>query len=462
MTDDVERPNILLVVLDSARADRFGCYGYEKRTTPNIDRIAEEGTLFTECYSESSWTLPVSFTLLTGLVPREHRSESYRELPPELPTLQEAMIRAGYETFLFSSNAFLGPATGLQRGFDHFDMSIHVRGFAKLLLKYVTLRLGLTDTGGQGMTGRLLRYLPRVTPPWFGVVWYNECHHPYMGKQPFSTKFATRPLSLARRFHLMSRMRRMQELAATGSQEDLEDISSLYDGALAYNDHLVGQLREAMEKLGLWEDTVVVICADHGDMLGDRGVISHGRPAGMYRPLIRVPLIVRAPHILPTGHRSHALVQLSDLTETFAAMAGQLEALPGTATQRINLREAATGSGRQHAVSERSAWPERSLRRARKRNPSFDFDRFAGHMAAYIEDGWELISSQTGRNELYHLAEDPGETTDLIDEEPERTRHMREALRQWQERVLPHPVTEGLTEREDPEVRRRLEGMGYF
>ncbi|MGC9319578.1 MAG: sulfatase-like hydrolase/transferase, partial [Armatimonadota bacterium] len=185
MTGEVEKPNMLLVVLDSARADRFGCYGYKKPTTPNIDRIAEESTLFTECYSESSWTLPVSFTLLTGLAPREHRSEAYRELPRELPTLQDAMAQAVYETFLFSTNAFLGPTTGLQRGFDHFDMSIHVRDFAKLFLKYVTLRLGWTDKGGQGMTGRVLGHLPKVSPPWFGVVWYNECHHPYVGKQPF-------------------------------------------------------------------------------------------------------------------------------------------------------------------------------------------------------------------------------------------------------------------------------------
>lgn len=462
MIRDVEKPNILLVVLDSARADRFSCYGYERETTPNIDRIAEEATVFTECYSESSWTLPVSFTLLTGLAPREHRSESYRELPPGLPTLQEAMNSAGYASFLFSANAFLGPTTGLHRHFDHFDMSMHVREFAKPILKYVTKRLGWTDDGGAGLTGRLLHHVEDLKPPWFGVIWYNEVHHPYMGKQPFSTKFAERPLSLRRRCYLMSKMRQMQELAATGSEEDFEDINALYDGGLAYNDHLIGRLRTGLEERGLWDDCVTVICADHGDMLGEHGLTSHGRPAGMYRPLIRVPLIVRAPNLFPAGRTSDSLVQLADVTETFAALAGNQDALPGSAVHRVDLREAATGPGREHAVSERSAWPERSLRRARKRNPNFNFEPYIGHMAAYVEDGWELISSQTGRNELYHIAEDPEETNNLIDERPEISRRMREALRRWQERVLPHPLTEGLTEREDPEVRKRLEGMGYF
>lgn len=457
----MSKPNILLVVLDSARADRFSCYGYDRPTTPNIDRIAEEATVFEECYSESSWTLPVSFTLLTGLAPREHRAEAYRELPDGLPTLTDAMIQAGYQTFMHSANAFLGPTTGLQRGFDHYDMSIHVRELAKPLLKYVTLRLGWTDKGGAGLTGRLVRHLRGLSPPWFGVIWYNECHHPYMGRRPFSTKFAPRPLTLARRFHLMARMRHMQELGANGTDEDFEDINALYDGALAYQDHLIGQLRDGMQAQGAWDDTIVVICADHGEMLGEYGVTSHGRPAGMYRSLIRVPLIVRGPGF-PAGRRSPALVQLADVTETAACIAGQLDALPGTATDRIDLREAAEGEARGCAVSERSAWPERSLTRARTKNPSFDFEPFVGHMAAYIEDGWELICAQTGRNALYHVEEDPEESRDLIDERPELARKMREALRQWQERVLPHPLTEGLTEREDPQVRKRLEGMGYF
>ncbi len=459
----MNKPNVLLVVLDSARADRFSCYGYDKPTTPNIDRIADEGVLFEECWSESSWTLPVSFTLLTGLAPREHRAEPFLKLPDGLPTLQDALKLGGYRTLLGSANAFIGPFTGLDRGFGRRYMPVHVKRFFKPLIKYGLARLGWTDWGGASLTRAMLRFVRDCPRPWFGLLWYNDCHHPYIGRPPFRTALLNRPMSLSRRIELMSRMRDMQELAATLTDEDRQELSGLYDGTVAYSDHLVGVLRAGLEELRQWDDTVLVVIADHGEMLGEHGLTSHGRPAGMYRTLLRVPLIVRAPRMMPAGHRSDALVQLADVTETFAAIAGRLDALPGTATNRIDLRDAATGQGRPFAVSERAKWPERKLRRAQRRNPHFNFDPFAGHMAAFVQEGWELITAETGRNELYDLSADPEQTGgDLIDDEPEQARRLREALRQWQERVLPHPMADGRAEREDPAVRKHLEGMGYF
>ncbi|MGD9495363.1 MAG: sulfatase [Armatimonadota bacterium] len=455
-------PNVLLIVLDSVRADRLSCYGYDRPTTPNLDRLAEEGTLFEGCWSESSWTLPVCFTLLTGLAPREHQAEQYRVIPDALPTLPEAMQAGGYRTVLCSANAFIGPVTNLHRGFDRVYIAAQVKPIFKPVLKYLLARLGWTDWGGAALTARLPALLAQARQPWFGLIWYNDCHHPYLGRPPFRTRFLRRRMSLRRRFELMARMRNMEELSATMDERDREDVNDLYDGALCYNDNLLGRLRAELERRGLWDDTVVIVCADHGDMLGEHGLTSHGRPAGLYRPLLRVPLIVRAPGMVPAGRRSDALVQLADVTQTIAAIAGKTDALPDSASRRIDLREAATGAGRELAVSERAAWPEKRLPRARRQNPHFDFGPFLGHMAALVQDGWELITAETGRDELYHLAVDPEETRDLIDDEPERARLMRETLRQWQERVLPHPATEGRVEEDDPAVRKHLEGLGYF
>lgn len=254
----------------------------------------------------------------------------------------------------------------------------------------------------------------------------------------------------------------MQELAATLTAEDRREINDLYDGALAYTDHLFGVLREGLERAGSWDDTVVIVAGDHGEMLGEHGLTSHGRPAGMYRPLLRVPLIMRAPGMVPAGRRSTALVQLADVTETIARIAGCADTLPRTAAPRLDLRQATTGPGREYAVAERAGWTKRSLKRSRRRNPSFDFAPFVGHMAAWVQGGWELIRAETGHDELYHVADDPREERNLIDDEPEQARLMREALGQWQERARPHPSAEGRVERDTPIVRRRLEGMGYF
>lgn len=457
----MDAPNILLIVLDSARADRFSCYGYDRPTTPNIDRIAGEGTLFEQCWAESNWTLPVSYSMMTGLAPREHRSEAYRELPDDLPTLPRALADTDWHTILCSANAFLGTATGMHEAFDEFETPLFDNPLLKPLLKYVLLRLALADKGGADLNRHLLRHIAEANAPWLAVQWTDEAHHPWVGRGEFAHKFAERPISLARRWNVLARARRLQEFVATGSERDLEDLNALYDGCVGYADHLVGQVRDGLEAQGRWEDTLLIITADHGDMLGERGLTGHGRPAGMYRQLIRVPLIVHGPGFSP-GERTDALVQLSDITQTVGEITGALDALAPTAATRVDLRDAATGAGREYAICERAAWPEKRLQKAQKANPSFDFSAMVGEVRSCIRDGWHLVDAATGATELFDTSRDPHETEDLIEHEPEIAREMLAILDDWRERARPHPATEGLVEVEDPEVEKRLRGMGYF
>ncbi|HUS80407.1 MAG TPA: sulfatase, partial [Armatimonadota bacterium] len=340
---DSSLPNILLLVIDSARADRMSCYGHDRPTTPNLDALAEQGVVFDNCWSESNWTLPVCFTALTGLHPREHQSETHRQLPAGLPTLQEAMGRAGYTTMLASANQFVGRNCGLDRGFDLYHMPPHVFRMAKPFFIYIGRRMGWTDVGGGSLNTHLLSWLDRADSPWFATVWYNEPHHPFMAKRPFSTRFCPRPLSFWRRQHLMGRMRSMRQLAATADEQEIGDVRGLYDGGVAYSDHLVGQVIEHLQATGRWHNTAIIVTSDHGDMLGEHGLMGHGRAAGMYAPLVRVPLVVRVPGVLDGGDRSNALVQLADVTHTAAALAGRSDDLAPSAAQRVDLREAAAG-----------------------------------------------------------------------------------------------------------------------
>jgi len=457
----LDAPNILLIVLDSARADRFSCYGYRKPTTPNIDRIAAEGTLFTECWSESNWTLPVSYTLMTGLAPREHRSESYRDLPDGLPTLPRALEAGEWRTVLTSANAFLGMATGMHEAFDVFETPHFGHPLLKPLLKYLFLRLALVDKGGADLNRRMLRQIAHEEAPWFGVMWTDDVHHPWVGKGEFASKFADRPISVARRWGVLERARKLQEFVATGSERDLQDLNALYDGCVGYADHLVGELRAGMEAQGRWDDTLLIIAADHGDMLGEHALTGHGQPAGMYRQLIRVPLIVHGPGF-PSGERSDAIVQLADVTQTVGEITGALGGLAPTAAPRVDLRDAATGAGREYAICERAAWPADRLRKAQKQNPSFDYSPMVGEIRSCIRSGWHLIDAATGARQLFDTASDPDEMRDLLAQEPELARELLAILDAWRAEAQPHPSTEGLIEREDPEVEARLRGMGYF
>ncbi|MFW5866775.1 MAG: sulfatase-like hydrolase/transferase, partial [Armatimonadota bacterium] len=411
--------NVLLVVLDSLRADRMSAYGYRKPTTPNIDRIAEEGALFEQCWGDSSWTLPVSYSIMTGLALREHQSEVYRDLPEGLPTLPRALQDTQWHTILASANAFLGTATGLHEAFDEFETPFFEHPAFKPVLKYVLLRLALADKGGADLNRRLLRQIANAKAPWFAVQWSDEPHHPWVGRGQFADRFAERPISLRRRWEIVARARRLQEFVATGTEEDLIDLSGLYDGCVGYADHLVGTLRARLEAMGEWDNTLVIITADHGDMLGEYGMMGHGGQASMHRHLIHVPLVVRGPGF-PSGMRTDSIVQLSDITQTVGEITGVLDDLAPTAMERVDLRDAAIGPGREYAICERKEWTDEGVERAQKANPSYDYTLIAGAVSSCIKDRWHLVDPENGAAELFNTATDPDETTNRIGEEQER------------------------------------------
>ncbi len=458
----MDRPNILLVVIDSARADRLSCYGYEQTTTPSIDRIAEEGVRFDSAYAESSWTLPVCFTLLTGLAPREHLAEGHRTLPDGMPTLPEALREAGYTSFGGSANTFFGPRCGLQRGFDEFFLPRQTASLTRPFVKYIAQRLGWTDEGGQAVTSRFLAWLDGVQRPWFALLWYNDAHHPYAPRQPFTTRFCRRPIPFGKRLSLLSRMRRILDLAATASEEDLHHVSGLYDGGLAYEDMLVGEVRQGLESRGVWDDTIVVITADHGEMLGERGLMGHGRGADMYRPLLRVPLVVRVPGQGDGQAISDAPVQLADIAYSTASAAGVSQLLAPTMVETVELFSRPIGAGRSFVISEREPFGEHSLQSARRKNPQFDFGPQQCHMTAVIEGGWKLIHRSDGRHEFYNLREDPDEQANRIADEPGRLSDLTQRVTDWQESILPHPSVEGLTVDDAAIVEKRLQDLGYY
>lgn len=456
-----KRPNILLVVLDSARADRMSSYGYNRPTTPHLDGIAGEGVRFAAAISESTWTLPVAFTLATGLTPREHRGEAHRRLPPDLPAVADLLRQSGYDTFAGSANAFWGPRCGLDRGFRTFTFPAKHLRLTRYFVRYLAQPAGWTDEGGAALIASFLKWLRRASEPWFALLWLDEVHYPYVAPQPYTTRFCERPLGFARRLRLANRMRSPLNVAATADEEELQDLRGLYDGGLAYADMLMGRLRTALQDRGLWADARALIFGDHGDMLGEKGLVGHGAGASIYQPLIHIPLIMHAPEV-GGGLVSSALVQVADVTETVASWGGVAAQLAESGAGRVNLLNAATGDGRVAALCEREALTERRQNREKQRTPAFDFTPHQCHEAAVLAYGWKLIERSDGRNELYHLLSDPHEEQDRLTAEPQQAAEMLRMAADLRDGISPHAATKDLSVDESAIVEKRLQDLGYI
>lgn len=455
------RPNVLVVVLDSVRADRLSCYGYPRATSPDLDRIAEEGVRFTSALSECNWTLPVAVSLLTGLTPREHRAESHRRLPKDMPSMVEALGQVGYTTYCGSANGFLGPRRGLCRGFGQYRTPARQNRLTRHLTRYVLRPMGWTDEGGAAVLNGFLRWVDHTPGPWFGLLWLIESHYPYLSPQPHMNRFANPPLSYRRRLELANRMRRPLHLVSTARPDDLRDLSNLYDGAVSYGDTLLGHLRQGLSQRGLWDAATTVIMADHGDMLGERGLMGHGNAAGVYQPLVKIPMVVHSPQV-QAGTVSDALVQVTDVTQTVCELAGAADLLQPSAAPRCNLLEAARGKGRRAALCEHDAPGHKRNLRERRRAPYFDFEPHMCSEAALIADHWKLISRSDGRHELYDLAADPLETTNRLAHEPHRVATLSGLMESLQGMAHPHASTDGLTADEEAIVEKRLLDLGYI
>lgn len=451
------RANVLVVVLDSVRADHLGCYGHAGAETPALDALAAESVRFTNALSESTWTVPVAGALLTGLAPREHRLESTRLLPEGVPALAELMRQAGYATFGASGNPHVGAATGLARGFETF-FELGQRGWGReMLRRKLCAPLGLGDGGGAALVERFGAWLPTSPEPWFATVWINDAHHPYRTPGLLGVRSRSGSLPLWQALKLHWQLRRPWRIQLTPGLQ--AQLGAVYAHAVSYVSRLVGWLLEAVSGAGQADETVVIVAGDHGDMLGERGLIGHGPTFGMYQPLVRVPLLLRVPG-MPAASSS-ALVQVADIAQTVASLAGVADQLAPTAAERVDLRDAAASHGRVAAFCEREPLTPAKLSRVQADIPWLDLALHAGEMAAAVAEGWKLIARESGPSALYRLGDDPAETRDRLDEQPERAKLLRSLLSDFQARATPHAATAGQERRDAAVVDRRLRELGY-
>lgn len=434
------RINLVIILVDTLRADHLGCYGYERPTSPNIDRLASGGTLFENAVSQSSWTLPSAASLLTGLYPMRHQAVWRKaQLPLARITLAEVLSAEGYATGAVVSHSLVSSDHDLDQGFDFFDET-HISGHA-----------GISSPGVTDVAVRWLR--ENRGQPFFLFLHYFDPHYAYLEHEGY--EFGQRYEGWV---DPKAPFRTIQTQRGRLDQGDIEFLRDRYDGEIAFTDHHIGIVLGELDRLGLTERTVVVLVGDHGEEFLDHGWLGH--TTHLYEEIVRVPLIVHHPGMNGLPDRVAEPVELIDVLPTVLAMSG-VDSVPAGIDGR-NLLAMLEG----RAPADTTAFSEVCLRSLHA-NASDASGRTSLDLKCLRCGRWKLIHDAARQSwELYDLPVDPAEEEDLASTAP---RSLMDGLRnQLVERAA---ALERLARVEnavcdsivgvDPEREERLRALGY-
>ncbi len=468
------KPNIVLIVMDTARAKNFSCYGYAEQTTPNIDRIAKDAVLYKNVISPAPWTLPSHASLFTGLYPSAHNAHAkHGYLDRGYPTLAEKLVLHGYDTVGFSNNPYVSRGYGLTRGFKEFYLmfitgrrlftsgSLDIQTFfrntkylgtrmycelAKRLLlegnpgknilnalyiiyqklKATTIiRLFWGDDGAHQTNKRVKQWIGthKSGRPFFMFINYMECHIPYLPP----LKYRKHRMTLWKDFGIRQDPISYNFKEFSLSSTDFKRLESLYCGELRYLDRKVGEIYDYLYKMGILEDSIIIITSDHGENIGEHGLLGH--TLSVHENVIRVPLIIRYPVLFPSGMQVEQRVQTHDLFKTLMYVVGETnidesDTLLPNRVQDIERKVVVSElHGLEVAVN---------ISKAQNRYPnvnvsSYDF----GLIAAYMDKHKYIKHLDDENHELYCIDTDPCEVENIEKEFPDIGLMIDQRLSKW-------------------------------
>jgi arylsulfatase A-like enzyme len=407
-------PNVIVVVLDTARRDFFSAYGCSTRTTPSFDAFAGEGIRFDHAYSTSSWTVPAHASLFTGNWPVVHGATQETEwLADEAVTLAEILRDRGFETACFSGNPWISPRANLSQGFETADV----------------VWTGKTQLSGDGLphklNRRVFRWLDgrREDRPFLLFVNYIEPHWKYQAPTEWQKKFV--PGGPVRQDD--PAMFAAPQWYLRRSEVPLDRLpvrTAMYEAELAYTDAVLGELLEGLRSRGLVDRTLIVVTSDHGENHGDLGHVSH--MLALNEALIRVPLAVR----LPGGERAGTVrqdrVQLADLFPTILGAAGVAAPASSPLPSYDLLRDEVPAS---RPVLAEYYYPEQALGFLPEDAAGSEaMQPYLRRIRALVDGEHKLVWGSDGSHELYELTVDPTEREDLAGAEPARVAELVEQL----------------------------------
>lgn len=408
--------SLVVITLDTTRADHLGAYGYPLPTTPNLDALAQQGVVFEQAYAPMPQTLPSHATLFTGLPPRGHKAlENAHVLDAQITTLAELLAERDYETAAFIGARVLDDSTGIEQGFKVFDLPTGKQRD----IQHEVERRGdaVTDSA---LSWALARHF--AAKPFLLWAHYYDPHGPYEARSQRIAPEAVDPI-----------VRALPEFQGQ-AEEALAATSSLwyaYDNELAYMDAQVGRLLKGLRQRKMLDDAIVVVVGDHGEGLMEHGEKGHG--ANVFQELMLVPLIIVMPDGSYAGRRIHAQVQMQDLLPTLldlAGLAGAAGELPGLDLAPM-LRSGSEPDARP-VFLQRPYYSPDGIRAGRA-----EAQGGFGELASVIVGQDKLIrqppDATTGevRHHLYDLAADPDELHDVAAEHPELVAKLSALIDEW-------------------------------
>ena len=394
--------NVLLITLDTTRADHLGCYGYERARTPNLDRLAREGIRFARVYCPAPLTLPSHASIMTGLYPMTLgvRNNGH-DLPPGIRTLAEILKGRGYSTAAFVSSFSVDSRFGLDRGYDVYDDTFRSES---------PFKTQNSERRAEETFDRFSRWLEDYGKNrFFGWVHYYDPHLPYDPPSPYKEEFDGDP----------------------------------YDGEIAYMDRYVGAVLERLKENGILERTIIVVAGDHGEGLGDKVELGHG--IFLYEETLRVPLILHNPAVFPRAQVIESQVRLVDVAPTILEI--------------IGLKDEAAGMTGQSLVSwirGKSRKDLDSLVETFYPRENFGWSELIG----LVSGRWKYI--QSPRPELYDVKNDPGERKDLVASSAGKAGELKKMLEQELLSSSAGTRTAGERTGVRPEDQERLRSLGYL
>ncbi|HZQ68223.1 MAG TPA: sulfatase-like hydrolase/transferase [Terriglobales bacterium] len=401
------RPNIILITLDTTRADRMGFLGSKKGLTPNLDGVAKNGITFSHAFSHVPLTTASHTTILTGTYPQfNHVNDFGIPLSPKLPYLPDILHQNGYHTGAFVGSLILDPldgtAPGFDRGFDVYDANYHLKRHGGDRYKTVERRAG-------AVVDHALAWLSQVpNGPFFLWVHLYDAHDPYDPPSPFKEKFA----------------------------------ADLYDGEIAYADASLGKLFAELKKHGLYDETMIAIMADHGESLGAHGENTHG--VFLYDETLHVPLLVKLPLNRLAGKQVETRVSMVDVAPTLLDEAGIAvpKEMQGESLAKIIKPAANAGEAEDRPAYAETDYPHRAF-------------------------GWSALRSmRTGKylfiqapdRELYNQSADPDAAHNLAANSKAVADTLASQLDSFRTKTSQSLVN---LAKPDPEQMQKLQALGY-
>ncbi len=423
-----ERPNVLLISVDTLRADHLGCYGYARPTSPEIDRLAARSVVFERAYASAPWTLPSFGSLFTSRRPSRHRAGVFTEreaawgrdagvlmkttenLRADLPTLAEVLRAAGWRTAGIHNNPYLGVETGIDRGFDAY------RRYQYTAAAGTDLALAWLDAHG--------------AERWFLFVHYMDPHYPYAPPDPYAERFGGEPFGAVE-----TEVPKLDALRRSDVDPSVKRrMIDLYDGEIAYTDAHVGRLLARLEEHGDLARTLVVFHSDHGDEHWEHGSFDHGQ--SLHAELLHVPLIVSFPARVPGGRRVAQRVRLIDVMPTILELCGV--PAPDPIAGRSLLDPLLLD---RDAIAEAVLWGPREMK-------------------SLVSGRHKLIAAGASGDELFDIERDPGELWNVAADEPAVRQTLRQRLVDHHQ-AAPPPRQSPRRVEFPPGTRAHLANLGY-